>query len=382
MEFTEQRDVAEGHGIHPAIVAQYPANMSQKTNALTVAITGASGYIGSRLIEKLDRDDRVGRILGFDLKPPAVRSDKLLFDSVDIRSEALRSRLQGVDVIVHLAFVMDPIKDETEMRDINVHGSHNVFEAAADAGVRKIVYPSSAVAYGAHPDNEIPLTEESPLRANLDFSYAAHKLEVEYAIKEFRREHPDLVFTIFRPVIVFGSHADNAWSHFLEAPVIFGVRGHSPPLQFVHEEDVADALLFAVQKDLDGAFNLAAPDQLSSEEILRMSGKRRVDLAEHKAFSLLERMWDLGLAEAPAGMLHYVMHPWVVSVDKLAEAGFKAVHSSRQALEETLAATAGSIRLGRNRVPRQRLVRTAAAGAGLATAAIAARSIRRRTSHI
>ena len=355
--------------------------MSQKAD-LTVAITGASGYIGSRLIEKLDRDERVGRILGFDLKPPVVRSDKLLFDSVDIRSDALRSRLGGVDVIVHLAYVMDPIKDESEMRDINVHGSQKVFEAAAEAGVRKIVYPSSAVAYGAHPDNEVPLTEDSPLRANLDFSYAAHKLEVEYAIKEFRREHPDLIFTIFRPGIVFGSHVDNAWSHFLEAPVIFGVRGHSPPLQFVHEEDVADALLFAVQNDLDGAFNLASPDELSSEEILRMSGKRRVDLAEHKAFSLLERMWDLGWAEAPAGMLHYVMYPWIVSVDKLADAGFKAAHSSRQALEETLAATAGSIRFGRNRVPRQRLVRTAAAGAGIAGAAIAARSIRRRTSHI
>ena len=356
--------------------------MSQKKNSLTVAITGASGYMGSRLIEKLDREGSVDRILGFDLKPPAVRSDKLLFDSVDIRSDALRPRLKGVDVVVHLAFVMDPIKDETEMRDINVHGSQNVFEAAAEGGVRKIVYPSSAVAYGAHPDNEIPLTEESPLRANLDFSYAAHKLEVEYAIKEFRREHPDMTFTIFRPAIVFGSHVDNAWSHFLEAPVVFGVRGHSPPLQFVHEEDVADALLFAVQKDLDGPYNLAAKDELSSEEIVRMSGKRRVDLAEHKAFSLLERMWDLGWAEAPAGMLHYTMYPWVVSVDKLAAAGFSAAHSSRRALEETLATTAGSIRLGRNRVPRQRLVRTAAAGAGLAGAALAARSIRRRTSHI
>jgi nucleoside-diphosphate-sugar epimerase len=206
-------------------------------------------------------------------------------------------------------------------------------------------------------------------------------LEVEYAVKEFRREHPDLIFTVFRPAIVFGRHVDNAWSHFLEAPVFFAVRGHSPPLQFVHEEDVADALCFAVFEDLDGAYNLAASDSISSEEILEMSGKRRVDLPEPKAFSLLERMWDLGLAEAPAGMLHYVMYPWVVSVDKLAQAGFKPAHTSREALQEVLAATAGSIRLGRNRVPRRRLVRTAAAGAGLAGAALAARSIRRRGTH-
>jgi nucleoside-diphosphate-sugar epimerase len=363
------------------MVAQYPANMLAPREALTVAITGVSGYIGSRLLEQLDEDDRVARVLGFDLRPPAARSSKLLFDPIDIRSEALRSRLDGVDVVVHLAFVMDPIKDEAEMRDVNVLGSQNVFDAAAGAGVGKVVYLSSAVAYGAHPDNEVPLTEASPLRANLDFSYAAHKLEVEYAVKEFRREHPEVVFTTFRPAIVFGRHVDNAWSHLLEAPLLFAVRGHSPPLQFVHEEDVADALRFAVFEDLDGPYNLAAPDWLASDRILELSGKRRVDLAEPKAFSLLERMWDLGLAEAPAGMLHYVMYPWVVSGDKLAQAGFTPKHSSEEALREVLVATAGTIRLGRSRVPRRKLVRGAAAGAGLAGAALAARGLRRRAAH-
>lgn len=363
------------------MVAQYPANMSAPGDALTVAITGVSGYIGTRLLEQLEADARIARVLGFDIKPPTASSSKLLFDSIDIRSDALRSRLEGVDVVVHLAFVMDPIKDEAQMRDINVLGSQNVFESAAAAGVRKVIYLSSAVAYGAHPDNEVPLTEESPLRANLDFSYAAHKLEVEYGVKEFRREHPDLVLTVFRPAIVFGKHVDNAWSHLLEAPVFFAVRGHSPPLQFIHEEDVADALRFAVFEDLDGAYNLAAADRVESETVLELSGKRRIDLAEPKAFSLLERMWELGLAEAPAGILHYVMYPWILSAEKLAAAGFTPGRSSEEALKEVLATTAGTVRLGRNRVPRRKLIRGAAAGAGLAGAAIAARSLRRRTAH-
>lgn len=347
---------------------------------LTVAVTGVSGYVGTRLVGQLDRDDRVERILGFDLRPPQARSDKLLFDSVDIRSAALGPRLEGVDVVVHLAFIMDPIKDEGEMRDVNVNGTQNVFDGAAAAQVRKIVYLSSTVAYGAHPDNDKPLTEESPLRANLDFSYAAHKLEVEYLVKEFRREHPDIVFTTFRPAIVFGPHVDSAWSHFLEMPFLVGVKGHSPPLQFVHEDDVADAVRFAVLNDLNGAYNLAAEGSLPADRILEMVGKRRWDLKEPTAFTLLERLWSLGLAEAPAGMLHYVMHPWVASTDKLAEAGFTASHSNEETLAETLEAVGDAIRLGRNRVPRQRLVRSAAAGAGLAGAALAARRYRRRHS--
>jgi nucleoside-diphosphate-sugar epimerase len=355
---------------------------AQQREGLTVAITGASGYLGSGLLERFEKDDRVARVLGFDVKPPRVPSSKLLYDPIDVRSDALRTRLDGVDVVIHLAFVMDPIRDESEMRDVNVHGSQNVFDAAAAGGVRKIIYLSSAVVYGAHPDNDFPLTEESSLRANLDLSYAAHKLEVEYAVKEFRREHPDIVFTLFRPAIVFGPHVDNAWSHFLEAPFLFAVRGHAPPLQFVHEDDVAGALAFAVFEDLDGAYNLAAPDWIEADEILRSSGKRRVDLDEPRAFSLMERLWERGLAEAPAGMLHYVMYPWVVSVEKLSAAGFEPRRSSRAALDEVLAATAGSLRVGRARIHTRSLVRGAAAGAGLAGAALAARSIRRRSARI
>jgi hypothetical protein len=94
----------------------------------------------------------------------------------------------------------------------------------------------------------------------------------------------------------------------------------------------------------------------------------------------MERLWSIGLAEAPPGMLHYVMYPWIVSTDKLAAAGFRARRTNEEALRETLAAIGDNVRLGRSRVPRQTLVRGAAAGAGLAGAALAARSLRRRSS--
>ena len=346
-------------------------------SGLTVAVTGASGYIASRLIETLEADDRVGRILGFDLRPPPVRARKLVFDEMDVRNENLRLRLENVDVVVHLAFIMDPIKNEAVMRDVNVNGSQNVFRCAADAGVRKVVYTSSATVYGAHPDNDFPLTEDSPLRANLDFNYPAHKLEVEYVVKEFRRDHPDIVFTLFRPAIVFGPNADNAWSHLLEAPVLLGIKGFSPPIQFVHESDVAKALGFAVFNDLDGPYNLAADGWLEAEDALKIVGRRRFNVAEPSAFSLFDRMWSWGLAEAPAGMLHYLMHPWVVAADKLREAGFSPVHSNARTLEETVTGVAGYVRLGRRRVGKRELA-TAAAGVGVAGALALARSARSR----
>ena len=351
---------------------------ARKTRPRTVAVTGAAGYIAGRLIEALCSDDRIDRVLGFDLREPDWSHDKFVFDEVDVRNPALKSRFEGVDVVVHLAFIMDPIKDEPLMRDVNVHGSQNVFRCAGQAGVKKLVYTSSATVYGAHPDNDVPLTEDSPLRANLDFSYPAHKLEVEYVVREFREEFPNVKMTVFRPAIVFGPNVDNAWSHALELPVLFGVKGYSPPIQFVHEDDVADALQFAVFEDLDGYFNLAAEGWLEAADALGIIGRRRLELSEASAFSLLDRLWDRGWADAPAGMLHYIMHPWVVSSDRLAEAGFKARKTNEEALAETASGLRSYVRVGRRRLKKKEVAVGAAAGLGVIGTVAAYKTARSR----
>jgi UDP-glucose 4-epimerase len=349
-----------------------------KGGSRTVAITGASGCLAGRLIGALCEDDAIARVLGFDVRTPAVRHEKFVFDEIDVRNPALQARLEGVDVVVHLAFIMDPIKDEAQMRDVNVSGSQNLFRCAGRAGAKKIVYPSSGVAYGAHPDNDLPLTEDSPLRANLDFSYAAHKLEVEYVVKEFRVEFPDTRVVVFRLGIVLGPHVDNAWSHVLEMPVIFGVKGCSPPFQFVHEDDVAAALKFAVFNDLDDAYNLVPDDWMSTEQVLEEIGRRRVEIPEAAAFAVAGRMWKLGLAEAPAGMLNYMMHPWVMSPARLNDTGFTCSRSTQQALSETAIFAREHVRLGRSRLRRGDLVKGAAESLGLVGAAVTVRAARRR----
>ena len=344
---------------------------------LKVAVTGASGYIATRLINSLLADTDVDLVLGFDVRPPEISDKRFVFDQVDVRAPSLEARLGGIDVLVHLAFIMDPIADENEMRDVNVNGSQNVFRAAGKAGVRKVIYTSSATVYGAHPDNPVPLTEEAPLRANLDFSYPAHKLEVEYVVREFKEEFPKAIMTVFRPAIVFGPNVDNAWSHAMESPVLFAVQGYKPPFQFVHENDVARALGFAVKEDLNGAYNLSPDGWLEADEVLAILKRKRVDLPEPFAFSLAERLWSMGLAEAPAGMLHYVMHPWVVSPKKLQDAGFTCEHSSAETFREVATRLRGRVRVGNRSLRRDRLIAGAAA-ASLLGAIFATRRARRR----
>lgn len=350
-----------------------------RTNPRTVALTGASGFIASGLVERLCERDDIDSVVGFDVRGPSFEHPKFVFDLMDVRNPALEGRLAGIDRLVHLAFIMDPIKNEQEMRDVNVNGSQNVFRCAGKAGVPRVIYTSSAVVYGAHPDNDVPLTEESPLRANLDFSYPAHKLEVEFVVREVEHEFPEMRFTILRPAIVFGPHVDNAWSRTLELPLLVSVKGYSPPLQFVHESDVAAALEFAILNDLDGAFNLAATGWLTSEEVAAMVGKRRLQLPEPAVYSLAERLWDLGLAEAPAGMIHYITHPWVMATDKLAAAGFSPRRSNAEALADTLENTRRRVRIGRSRVNRGDLARGALA-VGAIGAVAAFNLVRRRAA--
>ena len=125
--------------------------------------------------------------------------------------QAVRSVVERVrpDVLVHLAFILNPSHDEGFMYDVDVNGTHNVLEAAEHAGTRQVLVTTSGVAYGAFPDNPVPLTEDDPVRGVAGFSYARDKTESDRLCQLWAARHPDRVMTIVRPCIVFGPNVDN-----------------------------------------------------------------------------------------------------------------------------------------------------------------------------
>jgi nucleoside-diphosphate-sugar epimerase len=349
-----------------------------ESRGLVVAVTGVAGYLGQRLLALFDADPSVERVVGIDVAEPLAGSPKLEFHQMDVQDARLAKTLPGVDVVVHLAFQVDPIRDEERMRLVNVDGSRNVLEAIGATGVRKLVFASSATVYGAHPDNDFPLTESSPLRANNDFAYAWHKLETERMIEAFQEDHPEVVVTVLRPAIVFGPNVENFISRMLEAPRITTVKGYEPPLQLVHEEDVATALHLSVARDLPGPFNVAADGWLTADEVLALTGKKRVELPEAVAFSMAHRLWKVGLTEAPAGELHFVMHPWVVDNTRLRAAGWAPRHTNADALVEAMDAHKPWVAVGRARMRKDDLAKGAAATLGVVGAMALVRRARKR----
>ncbi|MEX1177618.1 MAG: NAD-dependent epimerase/dehydratase family protein [Nitriliruptor sp.] len=346
---------------------------------LTVAVTGAAGLIGRRLVELLLDDPDVARVVAIDVtdpdgEPVAARLERR---RGDVRDPAIGASFVGADVVVHLAFVLDPSRDEATMHAVNVGGTRTVLQAARDAGVRKVVYVSSAVVYGAHPDNPLPITEDQPLRPNTPFNYAEHKAEIERWLWPWAAQQDDMVVTVLRPSIVAGPGVSNFISRQLDAPRFNAIRGHKPPIQFVHVDDVASALVHTVHHDLPGPYNVSSVGWLSFDEVTAIAGRKVLEVPEELAFTLAARLWKLGLGEAPAGQVPYLMHPWVVGVDALVATGWRPARSNRDALAEMAAEHADELVLGPLHLRRSR-VRAVAAVTGLAAATTLATVAHRR----
>ena len=152
---------------------------SSRGPKLTVAVTGPTGEIGVPFLDALDRRPEVGRIIGMARRPfdPAARGwKKVEYREGDVLDRAAVARLvKGADVVVHLAFIIVAGDDS---RAINLEGSRNVFDAAAEAGAKRLVYTSSVAAYGFGPELPDRLTEDTPAAGHERHPYPAQKPQV------------------------------------------------------------------------------------------------------------------------------------------------------------------------------------------------------------
>lgn len=308
------------------------------SRARSVLVTGVSGNVGRRLLEKLDADPAVETVVGLDVTEFSHPSKKFRYHRKDMRDPGVAGifKEHRIDALVHLAFVLIPLHDRQRQWDINVNGSKNVLRAAVESGVRKIAYASSGHVYGAWPDNPVPLTEEHVPRPNPKVQYQVEKRELEKELAALQQKYPDLVWTALRPATIVGPDVRNPLVNNFRKMVrkkrFFGLRGGAP-MQFVHQEDVAEAFYRAVVEDHPGVFNLA-PDGLVSTESLRQRGYR-VFLFHAKAARFFAALaWHLRLLASEPSTVDLVYHPWVISNEKIKkEWGFSFKRTSMEVLE-------------------------------------------------
>jgi UDP-glucose 4-epimerase len=264
--------------------------------SLAVAVTGPTGEIGKPLMSELERRPEVGSVLGMarsHFDPAEEGWGKVTYRRGDILDRgSLAALFDGADVAVHLAFAIFGSREET--RKVNLQGTRNVFEAAIKAGVKRLVYASSVAAYGFHPENPLPLTEDVPARGSEGFYYSAQKAELEDLLDELLPGSGVEAY-VFRPCIVAGPRATMLIEQTVEAvrvgdpvPALRKGIGKLPlvkpilpdpgtPLQLVHHDDVAQAMAAAIAGDgPPGVYNLAGEGEVRVRDIARALGWRWV----------------------------------------------------------------------------------------------------------
>ena len=331
------------------------------TSGLTVAVTGPTGTFGFGLLPLLEAEPQIANVIGIARRPfdPAEHGfTKLTYRQGDVRDEpALQDAFDGADVVVHLAFMITGTASREEIRAINIEGTLNAYRAARHAKAQRFVYASSVAAYGFHPDNPVGMTEEWPTRPAERLFYAQEKAELEELLQEEARDElkgPELY--LLRPPIVLGPHAGGAkgalpkplaqlaataTKAIQRLPVPIPMLAANLPMQFIHEDDVGQALLKCVLAEgPPGAYNIAADDLLTGADIVRELGLTPIPFPAgpiHAATKALSRLPWPGVIPPSAEWIEALSHPSIMDTSKAKRTlGWEPEHSALEALRDTL----------------------------------------------
>jgi len=327
---------------------------------LTVAVTGPTGTFGFGLVPLLERDDRIGRIVGIARRPfdPGEHGwSKMEYRRGDVRdTDALEEAFSGADVVVHLAFMITGNAARETIRAINVEGTLNTFRAAAVAGAERFVYASSVAAYGWHRDNPVGMTEDWPVRPAAHLFYGQEKAEIEERLADEAAAHPELGLYVLRPPVVLGPHAAGAKSVLPGAldPVASRLGGlvrripvpipaPVPPLpvQFIHEDDVGQAFLqCVVGAGPPGAYNITGDGVLTGADVAREVGIAPLPVPARPVQAAARAV---AAVPAPAFVppvlewIEAISHPSIMDAGKAKrELGWTPRYTGLEALRDTL----------------------------------------------
>lgn len=310
---------------------------------MNVAVTGAAGYVGQRLMARLGSDPDVEQIVGMDIRPPeTLLPPNATFLQMDIRDPALGDILRHyrVESLIHTAFILFPHPRRLVlMEQVNVGGMVAILKACREAEIRQLIVLSSIVAYGAWPDNPVPLTEEHPLRPNPDYPYGVHKGQVERLCREFSQEYPQIACVVLRPPGILGPCARGPLADFLRRPRAVIIDGGHAAGQFVHEDDLVDLIEKSLRSDARGPFNATPDDWLPWREIWSGAGKKLLNFPwpiARRVFGLLWRMERLNCVTHP-GQVNLARFPLVASNEKARrELGWQPAYTTLQTVQSFL----------------------------------------------
>jgi UDP-glucose 4-epimerase len=322
------------------------------SGARRVVVVGATGNVGTAVLGRLETEPDVAEVAGVARRIPdasAAPYAGVEWHPVDIgRGEAmtqLTEIVRGADAVVHLAWLLQPNRDERAMWATNVAGTARVLEAVAAAGVPQVVVASSVGAYSVGPKRRA-VDESWPTGGVHSSHYGRHKAAVERMLDRFEREHPDTVVTRMRPGLVMHGRAASEIRRLFVGPVVpVGWIGRvwmpvvplpsSTVSQVVHASDLADAIARAVVRRAGGAFNVATDPVVTPAVLADVVGGRHLPVRREVVRALVWLAWKARLVAVDPGWIDLATTIPVMDTSRArTELGWRPEIDARAALED------------------------------------------------
>ncbi|HEY81115.1 MAG TPA: NAD-dependent epimerase/dehydratase family protein [Caldilineae bacterium] len=302
----------------------------------TLLITGVHGVLGRAAARQAVASG--WRVIGVDQKPAARPLADVECVQADIRNPLLSRLLkaEGVDAIFHGAFRWR-IRLRPDIFENNVVGAVKLLEAAAEAGVQRIIMPSSAFVYGAHPLHPPLIPEGAPFRGPSSYGYIRDLRDIETFLKGFRQQHPEMTITVLRFANLLGRGYASPLARHLSLPLVPVVLGANPLISALHVDDGARAVIQALEAGRGGVYNVAAQPPLPLLTIIEQVGRQALPLPESVLHAGLE--WAATLSKKqiirPPLPWDYLRHSWALSTRAIRDAwGFTPAYDAEAVLRE------------------------------------------------
>jgi UDP-glucose 4-epimerase len=327
-------------------------------------VVGATGNVGTSVLEALEQEPAVESVLGLARRAPALTFAKTEWAQADISRDDLAPHFKGADAVVHLAWLIQPSRDLVTLRATNVAGSERLFKAVVDARVPTLVYASSVGTYAPGPKDR-RVDESWPPNGIASSFYSRHKAEVERMLDRFELRAPQVRVVRLRPGLIFKRAAASEIRRLFAGPLLPGllVRPAFIPFvpridrlrfQAVHSLDVGHAYRLAITRPVRGAFNIAAEPVLDPDTLGRLLGARPLSVPAGALRAAAAVSWKLRLQPTPPGWIDLALGVPLMDVSRArAELGWEPAFGADEALMDLLGGLREGAGLGTPPLDRQ-----------------------------
>lgn len=311
-----------------------------KTNNKTIVITGTASFRGAALLKALENDPQYQSIVAVDYKKPPFPTKKTRFHKVDLTETLADEHLANIlkkencDTLIHCAIPTTPPKNQGLAHELISVGTLYVFNACAEARVRKVILASTSDVYGAFPTNPNFLLEDfhTP-KGDRQSSFLADKISAEKEALKYAKKYPDRIVTILRFCTILGPTYKSYKTQFLRRPIVTTILGFDPLVQFLHEDDLVKAFNLAITQDCPGIFNIVGDGVLPLSRVINILGNFNLKLPQIGFKTMVQTLWYLDMAPAPASHVDFLRYLCVADGAKARNIlGFTPRFSTKEAL--------------------------------------------------